>query len=84
MGMGVMQIRDLIVGEQGSTVKIVLRDGQKNEIFEAELMRGSNEFLDDSSSTKNQNAPVNSANNKTRPVLYGSGLLLLNTSAMYV
>uniref|UniRef100_A0A7S0TK26 PDZ domain-containing protein n=1 Tax=Hemiselmis andersenii TaxID=464988 RepID=A0A7S0TK26_HEMAN len=46
VGMGVTDIRNIIVGEQGTRVPIRFRRPENNEVFEIELVRGTPEFLD--------------------------------------
>ena len=44
-GLGVTDLRNLIIGEQGSSVRLTLRN-ELNEVFELDLVRGTPEFFD--------------------------------------
>ena len=44
-GLGVTDLRNLIIGEQGSTVRLTLRN-EVGEVFELDLVRGTPEYFD--------------------------------------
>eukprot|EP00802_Teleaulax_amphioxeia_P010126 Tamp_10151.p1 GENE.Tamp_10151~~Tamp_10151.p1 ORF type:complete len:303 (+),score=64.82 Tamp_10151:885-1793(+) len=44
--MGVTDLRNLIIGEQGSTVRLTLRNDEAGEVFELDLVRGTPEYFD--------------------------------------